>query len=165
VTATALTAANADDLHRCSQFLFREAALLDRRKLPAWLELFAPDATYWVPLREHYTDPESELNIVYDDLSRLRERVERLDSGIAYAQDPPSRTARVLSNVTAERSADGFVTDAVFVLYELRASDIQLLAGRYRHELVAVDGDLRIRHKRVELVNRTEPFFNLSFIL
>ena len=43
--------------------------------------------------------------------------------------------------------------------------DVQLLAGRYVHDLETTAAGLRIRHKLVELVNRTEPFFNLSFVL
>jgi 3-phenylpropionate/cinnamic acid dioxygenase small subunit len=165
VSTEASIAVSTDDYRRCAEFLYREAAALDRGDLRSWLALFADDAIYWIPLRESYGDPEAELNIVYDDLGRLRERVERLTSGIAYAQDPPSRTARALSNVTVERTEDGFAAEAVFVLYELRDGETQLLAGRYRHDLRSVGGDLRIRRKVVELVNRTEPFFNLSFIL
>ena len=156
---------SAEEYRSCADFLYREARLLDRRELGAWLELFTDDAQYWVPLREDYRDPDAELNIIFDDRPRLVGRVGRLESGVAYAQDPPSRTARLLGNITVDRAAGGFVTEATFVLYELRGGETQLLAGRYFHELVAGGNGLRIRRKTVELVNRTEPLFNLTFVL
>src|SRR5213083_1388247 len=34
--------------HRVQAFLFHEARLLDERRFGEWLELYAPDAEYWV---------------------------------------------------------------------------------------------------------------------
>ncbi|HEX2173140.1 MAG TPA: aromatic-ring-hydroxylating dioxygenase subunit beta, partial [Dehalococcoidia bacterium] len=82
----------------CADFLYHEAELLDARRYREWLALFAEDARYWVPLRENQTDPENELNIIYDDHGRLDDRLYRLEGGYALAQDPPSRTARTISN-------------------------------------------------------------------
>jgi benzoate/toluate 1,2-dioxygenase subunit beta len=156
---------SADEYRDCTDLLYREARHLDRGELRAWLDLFTGDAQYWVPLREDYRDPDSELNIIFDDKSRLLGRIERLESGVAYAQDPPSRTARVLGNVMAERVPGGFATEAAFVLYELRLGVTQIFAGRYFHQLVPLENGLRIRRKTVELVNRTESFSNLTFVI
>jgi 3-phenylpropionate/cinnamic acid dioxygenase small subunit len=161
--------ASAEETHRCAQFLFREAALLDGGDHAGWLKLLAPDVVYWVPLLSDYRGPEDELNIVYDDLSKINDRLERLSGGYAFAQDPPSRTTRIIGNVRAWRNGDGFTTESAFVLHELRpeATPVQTLAGRYLHELQADDGDAAflIRRKTIELVNRTESFGNLAFIL
>lgn len=164
---TGVTAANvtADEERACIELLNREARHLDRRELRAWLALYAEDAQYWVPLLEHYSDPDAELNIIFDDRSRLEGRVDRLEGGLAYAQDPPSRTARMLGSVLVSRTADGFATEAVFFLYEMRLGVSQVLAGRYFHDLIATPDGLRIRRKTVELVNRTESFANLTFVL
>jgi benzoate/toluate 1,2-dioxygenase beta subunit len=161
VTATV----SPEEVQSCAELLYREARHLDRVELAAWLELFTDDALYWVPLREDYRDPDTELNIIYDDRQRLAGRIGRLQSGVAYAQDPPSRTARVLGNLQVERRPDGYATETAFILYELRAGETQLLAGRYFHELLTTPGGLQIRRKVVELVNRTEPLFNITFIL
>lgn len=160
-----MTPVSADEFRTCSDFLYREARLLDRRELQAWLALFTDDAQYWVPLREDYRDADAELNIIFDDRQRLAGRIGRLESGVAYAQDPPSRTARLLGNVTVERAGAGFTTEATFFLYELRAGETQIFAGRYLHELIEDGAGLRIRRKTVELVNRAEPMFNLTFVL
>jgi benzoate/toluate 1,2-dioxygenase beta subunit len=165
VTVEEATAVSADERQRCADLLYREAALLDARELRAWLDLFAESLTYWVPLLERYSDPDAELNLVYDDRSRLAERIDRLESGIAYAQDPPSRTVRTIANILVARRDFGYRCESAFMLYELRNGDVQILAGRYVHELEFTAAGLRIRYKMVELVNRTEPFFNLSFVL
>jgi 3-phenylpropionate/cinnamic acid dioxygenase small subunit len=170
VTAsTGLRAATADETHRCAQFLYLEAALLDGDDLTGWSRLLAPDIIYWIPLLSEYRDPEDELNIVYDDLSKINDRLGRLAGGSAFAQDPPSRTTRIIGNVRAWRSDDGFTTESAFVLHELRpqATPIQTLAGRYLHELRAAEGEAGfvIRRKTIELVNRTESFGNLTFVL
>lgn len=156
---------SSDEYRACTELLYLEARLLDRGELRAWLDLYTADAQYWVPLLEDYHDPHRELNIIFDDKARLEGRVGRLLGGYAYAQDPPSRTARVLGNVTVERAEVGYVTEAAFVLYELRLGVAQVLAGRYFHVLVATEEGLRIRRKTVELVNRTESFANLTFVL
>jgi len=157
--------ASAEESRRCEQFLFREAALLDRGRLQDWIALFERDAIYWVPLLQSYGDRDNELNIILDDYPKLVDRVMRLESGLAFAQDPPSQTTRVLSNVVVERTSGGFTTEAAFVLYEFRAGATQILAGRYLHELRADTGGLTIASKTVELTNRTDFLANLTFIL
>lgn len=154
---------------RCARFLFVEARLLDARQYDAWLALFASDGTYWVPLREGQPDPESELNILYDDAGRLADRVARLNSGIAYAQDPPSRTARTISNIIVTRepdAADIVIVESVFTLVEVRAGLQQIWGGSYTHRL-RMDGDGRVTivQKKADLANAEEPLLNLAFLL
>jgi 3-phenylpropionate/cinnamic acid dioxygenase small subunit len=70
--SSGLRPATADETHRCAQFLYLEAALLDGDDLTGWSQLLAPDVVYWIPLLSEYRDPEDELNIVYDDMSKIR---------------------------------------------------------------------------------------------
>jgi len=94
------TAGIGRETHRCAQFLFREAALLDGGDHAGWLKLLAPDVVYWVPLLSDYRGPEDELNIVYDDLSKINDRLERLSGGYAFAKIRP-RAPRALSGTCA----------------------------------------------------------------
>ena len=156
-----------EDREACVELVFLEAELLDARRFQDWLALFSKDATYWVPLREGQTDPEGELNIVYDDRNRLEDRVYRLESGFALAQDPLSRTARVISNfrVNAEDGSDLLTVRSTFVIVEVRPGRQQVLGGRYTHHLRKEGDELTIVLKRVDLVNSEEPLSNLTFIL
>ncbi len=38
-------------IREVEQFLYREARLLDERRFHEWLELFADDVRYWMPVR------------------------------------------------------------------------------------------------------------------
>jgi benzoate/toluate 1,2-dioxygenase beta subunit len=155
------------DKEACVELIFQEAELLDARRFQEWLGLFAKDARYWVPLHEGQTDPEGELNIVYDDRNRLEDRVYRIESGYALAQDPPSRTARVISNlrVSSEAESDLLAVRSTFVIVEVRPGRQQVLGGHYTHHLRREDGGLKIVLKRVDLANSEEPLSNLTFIL
>lgn len=164
-----VTLGGAELERRCARFLFEEARLLDARKYDEWLALFAADGTYWVPLREGQPDPESELNILYDDAGRLADRVARLNSGIAYAQDPPSRTSRTISNIIVRNDAGAGGTvgvESVFTLVEVRAGVQQVWGGIYTHRLrIDDDGRITIVQKKADLANAEEPMLNLAFLL
>lgn len=162
-----VTAAEQD---ACIDLVYHEAELLDDRRFRDWLALFTPDAVYWVPLREGQTDPHGEPNIIYDNLNRMDDRIYRIESGASLAQDPPSRTARTISNfrVRAGDAPDTFVVRSTFMLVEVRPDcPQQILGGHYTHHLRRDAGETgwRIARKRVDLVNSEEPQGNLTYIL
>src|SRR4030095_4330951 len=88
-----------DELREVSEFLYQEAALLEEGRWEEWVELFAPDGVSWVPGTTFKADPKKQVNIAFDDVARLRERVSRMKSGAFWAQEPPSRTTRMVSNI------------------------------------------------------------------
>jgi 3-phenylpropionate/cinnamic acid dioxygenase small subunit len=147
-------------------FLYREARLLDERQYSRWLEMFSPDGTYWIPANHEQTDPAREISLVFDDARRLRDRIARLGSGLAHAQNPPSRTKRLISNVEIdETDAETTMVISAFILYELRRGKERVFAGRYEHGLKRIDGQWRIASKKVVLVNNNEVIDNLTFIV
>lgn len=154
------------------RFLYLEARLLDERRLDEWLLLFADDCLYWLPIAEG--DPALEPSIVHDDRARLEERVFRLNETRAYAQEPPSRTVRAISNVEVEPAVEGtIVVRSTLVLFEVRVGDAsqsglatpQILAGRCEHRLRRHDDGWRIVRKTVWLLTRDLPIGNVSFIV
>src|ERR1700745_1259250 len=104
------------------QFLYREARLLDERRFHEWLELLTDDVRYWMGSRSNrypkrskaiaILDPdryveddmtrEDELAILDEDRQTLGARVARLDPGMAWAEDPPSRTRHLIMNIEVE---------------------------------------------------------------
>ena len=80
-------------------FLFLEARLCDESKYDEWSALWTDDGTYWVPVNSDDYDPRKHLSIIYDDRAQLQDRIDRLKSGKAWAQEPPSRMARIVSNI------------------------------------------------------------------
>jgi benzoate/toluate 1,2-dioxygenase beta subunit len=157
------------------EFLYTEAALLDTQDYAGWLKLFSPDSLYWIPAANDDVDPTREVSIVYDDYGFLSERVWRLDSGLAYAQEPRSRTAHLVTNVRVtglckdeldpSGSAETVEVEANFLVAEFR-KDVQLThAGRYRYLLRRSGGEFRITRKKVELLNNNGYLGNLSLLL
>lgn len=146
-------------------FLYKEAELLDAREFDAWVELFADDGVYWVPSGSDDSDPSREVSLAYESVARLRERVWRLQSGVAHAQEPPSRTAHSVTNVIAEPDGERVRVSSTFVVHEFRRGRLHIHAGRYRHELRRTGDAFAIAVKKVELVNNDGYLGNLSILL
>jgi 3-phenylpropionate/cinnamic acid dioxygenase small subunit len=146
--------------------LYMEARLLDERRYEQWLGLFSADSMYWVPANGDGVDPNREVAIVYDDITRLTGRIERLTSGGAHAQSPPSKTRRIVSNVQIEESSEDAATVlCTFIMYELRRSKERVFAGRGEYRMRCEDGRWKITGKKAILVNNAEVIDNLTFIV
>jgi benzoate/toluate 1,2-dioxygenase beta subunit len=144
----------------CEQFLILEARLLDEGCFDEWLALFTSDAWYWVPSQPGQANPRDTISLIYDDRRLLETRVRRLASPRIYSQEPPSRTSRMIGNVTIEEAApDGqacTVRSKCQVL-EYRRETQRLFGGTCFHRLVRTGSGIQIAWKRVDLVNCDGP--------
>ncbi len=155
-----LSRSEAEDL------LYREARLLDDHRYQEWLAMLDEHATYWIPCNGEGIDTNREISLVFDDKHRLTDRIGRLESGLAHAQNPPSKTKRLVSNVQIENATDNAATVlSGFILFELRHGKERIFAGRYEHRLRLIDGRWKIANKKVVLVNNDEVIDNLTFIV
>src|SRR5215470_5714390 len=111
--------------HNVEQFLYREARLLDERRFREWLALLTDDLRYWMAGRsnpypqvskalvilepDRYSEADvprdDELAIFDETKATLVQRIARLETGMAWAEDPPSRTRHLLSNIEVEPGA------------------------------------------------------------
>jgi p-cumate 2,3-dioxygenase subunit beta len=149
-------------------FLYAEAALLDEWRLEEWLGLLTEDATYHVPPTDlPEGDPKSTLYIVADDMVRIRSRVKQLLGKSAWAENPPSRTRRMISNVRVLGvNGDEIRVTANFVVYRMRFELVDTYIGRYEYTLVRRDDGLRIRERKAVLdLEALRPHGKVSFIL
>lgn len=149
---------------RVEAFLSHETALLDERRYPDWIDLFAPDGVYWVPANRDDTDPKTHVSLIYDTVPRLKERLIRADSGMFWAQDPPTRVTRLIGNLLVERGDDALLATCKLVLVTQRRGQSQVLSGSCRYALVETGEALRIRAKTVLLIQNDEPQLNLTFL-
>jgi 3-phenylpropionate/cinnamic acid dioxygenase small subunit len=151
---------------QAEEILFEEARILDDRRYDEWFAMLTDDAIYWVPCNGEGLDPNREISLVYDDHARLRDRIDRLGSGVAHAQNPPSKTCRLISNVQLEQTADDAASiTSAFFLYELRHTRQRVFAGRYYHRLRFEGGRWKIASKKAVLINNDEVIDNLTFIV
>jgi 3-phenylpropionate/cinnamic acid dioxygenase small subunit len=127
--------------HEVEQFLFDEADLLDTWQFDEWLTLLAPDIHYWMPTRtnrlhrQRHLETGGPLDAAYLDetYEHLEQRVRRLRTGMAWAEDPPSRTRHMVSNVRVRSTEiDGaFELDCSFFVYRTRLErEMDMFVGR-----------------------------------
>jgi benzoate/toluate 1,2-dioxygenase beta subunit len=154
------------DRRQVENFLYREARLMDAHAYDEWLALWTDDALYWVPSNEDDIDPERHVSIVYENRASLEDRIVRLRSGAAYAQDPKSRLSRVVSNVEVEDGNDGeVIVNSTFNVTALRRRRMDIFAGRSIHKLRRDGESFKIAYKKVLLINNDEVIHNLTFLI
>jgi 3-phenylpropionate/cinnamic acid dioxygenase small subunit len=156
------------------RFLYREARLLDERRFDEWLALLADDIRYWVATRsnryprrskaiailapDRYVEDDmpraGELAILDETRATLAMRVERLDTGMAWAEDPPSRTRHLISNIEVfegDRSKE-LTALSNFIVYRTRAETEQdFYVGARRDVLRPIDGGFKLAERKVVL--------------
>jgi p-cumate 2,3-dioxygenase beta subunit len=150
------------------EFLINEAALLDEWRLEAWLTLMAPDARYLVPpLDIPDADHHDTLFLIADDRRSLASRVRQLLSGTTWAENPRSRTRRLITNVRLLAAEGGEArATANFAVWRFQHEQSDVYVGQYRHVLVRGPSGLLFRERRAVLDLETlRPHGKLSFIL
>jgi 3-phenylpropionate/cinnamic acid dioxygenase small subunit len=138
------------------RFVKREARLIDDKRFDEWYELFAEDGHYWVPAAPGQADPLLHNSLAYEDKLLLKLRVERLKSERAFSLRPASRSLHVLQEPDVEKRDEAgreFLTRTPFIYTETRGDDSQRYAATAWHTLVVHEEGIKIRLKRVELLN------------
>jgi 3-phenylpropionate/cinnamic acid dioxygenase small subunit len=145
------------DANELADFVCREASLLDDGRYQEWLDLFAEDGRYWVPLQGARQVEGAPSNSIADEgKALLALRVERLQAGLAHSQQPGSSMQHVLQRpmVLDLNEGSGVATlRTSFVYAECRRDDVVTLYGHYIHRLVSGPSGTRIALKRVNLLN------------
>ncbi len=114
---------------RIEQFLAYEAELLDDRKFREWLSLFSSDTHYWMPIRSSRTPRERHLELTgpgalasFDETKAdLEQRIRKIETGKAWAEEPPSRTRHCLSNVRVRMEDGLYAVRSNIVVFQSRA--------------------------------------------
>jgi len=112
------------------QFLYTEGMMLDNREFDQWYELLADDLHYYMPTRSTKSrrDTTQELS-AFDEAAMFDEdkesmglRIRRLATGLAWAEEPPSRTRHLVSNVKVRITdiGDEYEVECCFIVYRNR---------------------------------------------
>ena len=181
---------NEELVREIEQFLYREARLLDDRRFHEWLTLFTDDVRYRMVGRgnryprsskaiaildpaRHIEDDAAQddaLALLDETRESLAARVARLDSGMAWAEDPPSRTRHFVANVEVEaggpngENGDGEITVySNFLVYRSRGETEQdFYVGARRDVLRRVGGVWKIAQRRLVLDQNVLTAKNIS---
>jgi 3-phenylpropionate/cinnamic acid dioxygenase small subunit len=137
-------------------FVVLEARLLDEKRYAEWNALFTDDAIYWVPLVPGQPEGLDHTSHLYEDKLLRELRIERLKSPRAFSQQPPTRSLHLLQTPTVEpdngRPGEKLLR-TVFQYTEAQGDELNSFVGVCWHRLVVEAGMLRIRQKRVDLIN------------
>jgi 3-phenylpropionate/cinnamic acid dioxygenase small subunit len=143
-------------------FLYREAELLDERRYEEWLDLFAEDAHYFMPMRRNvpHDEPEreftragTEVNWFDEGKDTLTRRVKQILTGIHWAEEPPSRICHMISNVqvVAATPAEAIVKSRFLVYRNRVETETDFLVGKREDRLRRVDGGWKIAQRKIVL--------------
>ena len=172
-------------IREVEQFLYREARLSDERRFHEWLDLFTDDVCYWMGARSNryprtskaisilspnrYIEDDKtrddELSIFDETKETLSGRVARLETGMAWAEDPPSRTRHLITNIEVTGGEAGPELDvhSNFLVYRSRAeSEQDFYVGARQDLLRRVDGGLKIARRKMTLDQNVLSAKNLS---
>ncbi len=154
---------------RVEDLLYLEADLLDRWQLDDWLALYAEDAHYYVPPNDvdgDTAEPETSLFYIMDDAVRMKERVIRLSKIGAHSEHPHSKVRHLVSNTRVRREGDTIHARSSFAIWRNKDVTSDVFVGHYLHEIVEVDGALKIARKTCVLdMEALRPHARISIIL
>ncbi|MEH7403206.1 MULTISPECIES: aromatic-ring-hydroxylating dioxygenase subunit beta [Bacillaceae] len=145
------------------QWLIDEAKLLDDIEFDDWFSLMHSNLIYQMPVRVNKEGTErpdysTEMFTFNDDIELLKLRVDRLKTDYAWAEIPPSRTRRFVSNVGVKElvKEEKAVVNSYLLIYRSRSTDIHhdLISGERHDEFTYEDGKWKLS-KRVFIVDQT----------
>jgi biphenyl 2,3-dioxygenase subunit beta len=154
------------------QFYYAEAAALDERRWDDWLALFTDDVHYFMPVRRTRTSNELDREFTapgavayFDDTkAMLASRVRKLQTGYSWAEDPPSRTRYLITNVRVlDERDDALDVTSNFHLYRTRLNSEEDSWIGHREDVLRRAGDrFRIAGRKIFLEQTVLLARNLS---
>jgi 3-phenylpropionate/cinnamic acid dioxygenase small subunit len=154
----------ADLKHEAEEFLYAEADLLDQRRFSEWLELLTDDIVYFMPIRRNVKygqHAERENTRLGEDISwfdedkwTLAKRVEQIQTGVHWAEEPLSRVCHMVSNVRVleQKSPTEMVVGSRFLVYQNRNEyENYTLIGKRTDTLRKMDGRWKLARREIIL--------------
>jgi len=147
-----------------------EAELLDERRFEAWLDLLHDEVRYWMPIPRNvrfdrreleYTREGSEACWFDEGKDSLRKRVQQIEGGDHWAEEPRSRTTHLVANVRVDRTeGSDIVVKSRFMVTAYRLDhDVDLFVGKRVDVLRRIHGTLKILRRAILLSRNLTTFF------
>jgi PAH dioxygenase small subunit len=173
VTETATTIIDLATRLEVQDFYSAEAELLDERRWEEWVDLFAPEAEYTAPIRVTRKSPApdiiDELGHFDDTKTSLGLRAKRLRTEVAWSEDPPSHTRRLITNIRVRpgSGADTLAVRTNFLLYRSRGDmgAFDLIVGERQDLLRREAGRWLIAKRRILIDQSSMSTKNLGVFL
>jgi ethylbenzene dioxygenase beta subunit len=147
-------------VYEVEQFLYHEVRLLEDERYEEWLGTMTEDIQYWMPgvqtrFRKDKAPRYSHTRMALfdDDLFNLRRRVTRALHETAWAEDPPTRTCYMVSNVQVdpiERTDEYTVHSVVMVVRGRNEDEEDWFIARRKDRLRRIgEGHLRLSRREI----------------
>jgi len=160
--------------NRLLETLYDEAAALDERRFDDWIAMLAADLVYQAPIRMTRTGANRDRDVMRtmfhfdDDYTSILMRTGRLQKS-AWAEDPPSRCRRFITNVRVGECDAAGEYEVVSYLYLERSRgdnphNEQLTAER-RDVWRAVDGGYVLAKREIIVDQSVLGMSNLAVFL
>jgi 3-phenylpropionate/cinnamic acid dioxygenase small subunit len=144
------------------QFLYKEARLLDERRLEEWLDLLAEDLHYWMPMRRNikfgdwdleFTSADTEINWFDEGKDILAGRIRQINTGVHWPEEPVSRFEHFISNVEVVGVEDDEIrVNSKFFCYQNRLQDeVNHFVGR-REDILKRDLETNFKLYRRKII-------------
>lgn len=166
-----------DIYNRLTEFLYDEARLLDQIRLKEWTEMLDTDLLYTAPLRETRSLADHAASVIrtvqhfHDNYRSILGRVARLTATkSAWAEDPPSRTRRLVTNVFVETTevANEFAVRSYILITRSRfnSDEFDLISGE-RHDVIRLtqNGSFKLARRETILDQAVLGTPNLAIFL
>lgn len=163
-------------VYEIEQFLFREVRILEEERYEEWLGLMTEDIHYWMPgiqarYRKDKAPRYSHTRMAHfdDDLLNLRRRVTRFLHETAWAEDPPTRTCYMVSNIEVEpieRTDEYTVHSVILNIRGRNETEEDWLMARRKDRLRRLgDGSFRIAKREIYITQAVMLAKNLNIFL
>lgn len=144
------------------QRLYREMRYLDDEEYRKWTGMMTDDVHYFMPGIEtlYRKDKRDQLNdlsrmaFYNDNLEELGKRIDRLETGTAWSEDPATRFCHIISNIEVETTdnVDEVLVYSNFLVYRNRLErDEDTLIGSRKDIWRREDGILKLAKRRILL--------------
>ncbi len=155
-----------DLMNAVTAFIYQEADMLDFKEYEAWLDLWAEDGIYVVPIDPEAEDYANTLNFAYDKADMRRLRVNRLTSGEAVSTQTTPKTVRAPTRFRIlEQSGDSVTVRCAQHISENRHGNLRTYPADVTYTLVKNGDGFRMREKIVRLLNSDNHLSSIGYIL
>jgi len=161
--------------HRISQFLYLEASLLDDWRFRDWLAQLDEEIVYTMrttvnaQTRDRRKGKQPPTTWIFNDnKDQLERRIARLETGMAWAEEPPSRTRHMISNIQVNETdnVDVFDVRVNYLLYRAQKErDETFYIGTRYDKVRRLDGEQwRLLARDIVLDQAVISSHNLSIL-
>ena len=161
--------------HRIAQFLYLEASLLDDWRFRDWLDQLDEEIVYTMrttvnaQTRDRRKGKQAPTTWIFNDnKDQLERRIARLETGMAWAEEPPSRTRHMISNIQVSETEqpDVFAVRVNYLLYRAQKErDETFYIGTRFDKVRRLDGEQwRLLAREIVLDQAVITSHNLSVL-